>query len=91
MINKEGLEGLSSRRMCWRCWQCQVYLLDYLLLARGTSLLGFFFVRRVLNNHFPVATPGLGFGLGAGSFPLAIAKGFPPVSFLAVCLVRAIQ
>ena len=35
--------------------------------------------------------PGLGFGLGAGSFPLHIAKGFPPVFFCAVCFVQAMQ
>ena len=35
--------------------------------------------------------PALGFGLGVGSFPLPMATGFPPVFFLAVCLVHAIR
>ena len=93
MVDKEGLERFCGGHMHWGCWQSQVNLPNDSLWCTSTlDWLGIFFiklVRRVLNNHFMISMPGLGFCLGAGFFPLPIATGFPPVFFLAVFFVRA--
>ena len=96
VVDKEGGKGLGSSDVGWACRQSKMYLLlhpfwCFSSLRRSWGTLIWSLVHEYSSTTFLSAlSPGVGFFFGA-FFPLPIASGFPPVSFRAVCFVRAIQ
>ena len=94
MINKEGGKSFGCGDMGWACWQGEMDLLlhpfwHFSSLRRSWGTLLLSPTEEYSSTTFLSALPpGVGFFFGV-AFPLPIANGFPPVSFRAVCLVRA--
>ena len=94
MVDEKGGEGFSSGDVGWTHWQGEVNLLLHAFWCLRSlrwlwGILIWSLIRGVFQHHLPVrSSPCVGFFFGL-AFPLPIANGFPPVSFLAVCFVRA--
>ena len=98
MVDEKGGESFSGSDSGWARWQGEVNLLLHAFGASAPSAGCGAFSSGVSSDEYSNTTflsalpPGIGFFFGLPfPLPLAIANGLPPVSFRAVCLVRAMQ
>ena len=96
MVNEKGGEGFRSSDVGWARWQGEVNLLLHACWCLCSLRWLWAFSSGVSSEEYSSTTflsalpPGIGFFFGLPfPLPLPMAKGFPPVSFHAVCLVRA--
>ena len=90
VVDKERREGLSRGHMSRAGRQSQVYLLLHACWCCSSLRRWGSSSEEYSTTTFLSGFPGGGFFVGA-FFPLPMASGFPPVSFRAVCFVRAIK